>query len=167
MTWVPTQMLQLCYTRGTTIPCALIIECGDPQALEILSSPEAVVLRLRRNVRFHTGEKTAAHYGDVASKLVWKEELDHSELASWWPAADRALETNSTDAIAINAFRRMLKGEIHLREDLIASSSVAHFRIEVCIFRVIFCFTLMLRSIQWCYSHSMLPAMSRLIANPS
>jgi hypothetical protein len=131
-------MLQLCYTRGTTIPCALIIECGDPQALEILSSPEAVVLRLRRNVRFHTREKTAAHYGDVASKLVWKEELDHSELASWWPAADRALETDSTDAIAINAFRRMLKGEIHLREDLIASSSVAHFRIEVCIFRVKF-----------------------------
>ncbi|KAJ7903320.1 hypothetical protein B0H14DRAFT_938368 [Mycena olivaceomarginata] len=123
----------LCYARGTTIPCAIVIECGDPYALELLTSPEAVVVRLRRSVRFHTGEKTAAHYGDVPSKLVWKEELDHSELASWWPAADRALDTESmasTDTIA-PAFRRMLKGEIHLRPDLITSTSIAHFRIEV------------------------------------
>jgi len=119
----------LCYTRGTTIPCAIIIECGDPQALELLSSPEAVVLRLRRNVRFHTGEKAAAHFGDVPSKLVWKEELEHSELASWWPAADRALETDSTETL-VNSFRRMLKGEIHLRPDLITSTAIAHFRIE-------------------------------------
>ncbi|KAJ7678978.1 hypothetical protein DFH06DRAFT_502634 [Mycena polygramma] len=116
----------LCYTRSTTIPCAIVIECSDPQALELLTSPEAIVLRLRRSVRFHTGEKA---FSDVPSKLVWKEELDHSELASWWPAADRALETESTDTIA-PAFRRMLKGEIHLRPDLIASTSIVHFRIE-------------------------------------
>ncbi|KAJ7158557.1 hypothetical protein C8R46DRAFT_394581 [Mycena filopes] len=120
----------LCYTRGTTIPCALVIQCSDPQALTLLASPDSAVLRLRRSVRFHGGEKAAAHYGDVTAKLVWKEELDHSELASWWPAADRALETDSTDAIAINAYRRMLKGEIHLRPDLITSSAIAHFRIE-------------------------------------
>ncbi|KAJ7761954.1 hypothetical protein DFH07DRAFT_814637, partial [Mycena maculata] len=120
----------LCYTRGAVIPCAIVVECSDPQALELLTSPEAIVLRLRRNVRFHTGEKAATHFGDVPTKLVWKEELEHSELASWWPAADRALETDSTDAIAINAFRRMLKGEIHLKPDLIQSSAMAHFRIE-------------------------------------
>ncbi|KAJ6576648.1 hypothetical protein DFH09DRAFT_1361547 [Mycena vulgaris] len=120
----------LCYTRGTTIPCALVVECNDPEALELLTSPDAPVLRLRRNVRFHTGEKAAAHFGDVPNKLVWKEELDHSESATWWPAADRALETDSTDTVAISAFRRMLKGEIHLKPDLIASSSIAHFRIE-------------------------------------
>ncbi|KAF7336764.1 hypothetical protein MVEN_02111600 [Mycena venus] len=123
----------LCYTRGTTVPCAIVIECEDADALELLSSPESVVLRLRRNVRFHTGEKTAAHYGDVPSKLVWKEELDHSELASWWPAADRALETDSTETLvttAVNPSRRMLKGEIHLRPDLITSAAIAHFRIE-------------------------------------
>jgi hypothetical protein len=62
---------------------------------------------------------------------VWKEELEHSELATWWPAADRALETDSTDAIAISMYRRMLKGEIHLKPDLITSSAVAHLRIEV------------------------------------
>ncbi|KAJ7126827.1 hypothetical protein C8R44DRAFT_106057 [Mycena epipterygia] len=120
----------LCYTRNTTIPVALYVECDDPQALELLASPDAPVLRLRRNVRYYTGEKTAAHFGDVPSKLVWKEELDHSESAIWWPAADRALQTDSTDTIAINTFRRMLKGEIHLKPDLITSSSIAHFRIE-------------------------------------
>ncbi|KAJ7031300.1 hypothetical protein C8F04DRAFT_701302 [Mycena alexandri] len=120
----------LCYTRGSSIPCALVIECNDPQALTLLASPESAVLRLRRSVRFHGGEKTVAHHGDVTTKLVWKEELDHSELASWWPAADRALETDSTDAIAIHAYRRMLKGEIHLRADLMTSSAIAHFRIE-------------------------------------
>ncbi|KAJ6531971.1 hypothetical protein B0H19DRAFT_1242118 [Mycena capillaripes] len=120
----------LCYTRGTTIPCAILIECNDPEALELLSTPESVVVRLRRNVRFHTGEKAATHYGDVASKLVWKEELDHSELASWWPASDRGLETDSTDTLVIQAPRRMCRGEIQLRPDLITSSSIAHFRIE-------------------------------------
>ncbi|KAJ7476019.1 hypothetical protein FB451DRAFT_1397386 [Mycena latifolia] len=116
----------LCYTRGTTIPCALVVECSDPQTLELLSSPDAPVLRLRRNVRYHAGEKAA-----VPNKLpvVWKEELDHSEMATWWPAADRTLN-DSTDAIAIRAFSRMLKGEVHLKPDLITSSSIAHFRIE-------------------------------------
>ncbi|KAJ7455296.1 hypothetical protein B0H11DRAFT_2067547 [Mycena galericulata] len=118
----------LCYTRGTTIPCALVIECGDPQALDILTVPDAVVLRLRG--------KTAAHFGDVPTKLLWKEDLDHSELASWWPAADHALENDSTEAIAISTFRRMLKGEIHLKPDLITSSSIIHFRIEVCKFSI-------------------------------
>ncbi|KAJ7261798.1 hypothetical protein B0H12DRAFT_1322015 [Mycena haematopus] len=120
----------LCYTRGTTIPCAIVIECGDPEALELLSSPGALVVRLRRSVRFHTGDKTAAHYGDVPSKLVWKEELDHSELASWWPAADRTLAIDSTETIAVNEFRKVLRGEIYLRPDLITSTSIAHFRIE-------------------------------------
>ncbi|KAJ7707529.1 hypothetical protein B0H17DRAFT_520623 [Mycena rosella] len=108
----------LCYTRGEAIPCALVIECSDPQALELLASPDAPVLRLRRAVRFLTGEKAA------------KEELDHSASATWWPAADRALDTDSTDTLVTNAFRRMLKGEIHLKPELITSSSIAHFRIE-------------------------------------
>ncbi|KAJ6513063.1 hypothetical protein C8R45DRAFT_1088145 [Mycena sanguinolenta] len=120
----------LCYTRGTTIPCALFIECGDPEALELLSAPEALVMRLRRNVRFHTGEKTAAHYGDDASKLAWKEELVHSELATWWPAGNRSLETDSTETIALDVTRKMLRGELYLRPDLITSTSIAHFRIE-------------------------------------
>ncbi|KAK7016287.1 hypothetical protein R3P38DRAFT_3203434 [Favolaschia claudopus] len=122
--------LPLCYTRGTSIPCAIVIECEDPQALELLTAPEAIVLRMRRSVRFHTGEKAAAHFGDIPTKLVWKEELDHSELASWWPAADRALETDSTETIAVNPFQRMLRGEIHLRPDLTTSSAIEYFRIE-------------------------------------
>ncbi|KAJ7285160.1 hypothetical protein C8J57DRAFT_1290590 [Mycena rebaudengoi] len=120
----------LCYTRGTVIPCGLVIECGDSQVLELLSAPDAPVARLRRAVRFHTGEKAAANSGDVPHQYVWKEELDHSELATWWPAADRTLELDSTDEIALNSFRRLLKGEIHLRHDLITSSSIANFRIE-------------------------------------
>ncbi|KAK7033273.1 hypothetical protein R3P38DRAFT_3504025 [Favolaschia claudopus] len=120
----------LCYTRGTAIQCAIVIECEDPQGLELLTAPEAIVLRMRRSVRFHTGEKAAAHFGDIPTKLVWKEELDHSELASWWPAADRALETDSTETIAVNPFQRMLRGEIHLRPDLTTSSAIEYFRIE-------------------------------------
>ncbi|KAJ6623972.1 hypothetical protein B0H10DRAFT_760842 [Mycena sp. CBHHK59/15] len=126
------------YTRGSVIPCALVVECGDPEGLELLSSPDVVVMRMRRSVRYHTGEKTAANFGDIPNKIVWKDELDHSELATWWPAADRALEVDSTDAIAVSAWKRMLKGEIHLRPDLITSSAIAHFRIEYswCSFRL-------------------------------
>ncbi|KAJ7170803.1 hypothetical protein C8R43DRAFT_944646 [Mycena crocata] len=102
-------------------------KCRLSLATPLLASPDAVALRLRRNVRFHTGEKNSE---DVTNKLVWKEELEHSELATWWPAADRASATESTDTIGINAFRRMLKGEIHLKADLATSSSMAHFRIE-------------------------------------
>ncbi|KAF7374744.1 hypothetical protein MSAN_00359900 [Mycena sanguinolenta] len=120
----------LCYTRGTTIPCALLIECDDPEALYLLSSPEAVVMRLRRNVRFHTVEKTTGHYGDDHSKLLWKEELVHSELATWWPAADRSLEIDSTETLPVTVSRKMLRGELYLRSDLITSTSIAHFRIE-------------------------------------
>ncbi|KAF8206243.1 hypothetical protein K438DRAFT_1756332 [Mycena galopus ATCC 62051] len=126
----------LCYTRGTTIPCAILLECNDFEALELLSSPSALILRLRRSVRFHphAGEKsTAAHLSDrdvPGGKLGWKEELDHSELASWWPAADRALEIDSTDTLVTNVVRRMFKGEIHLRPDWTTSTSIAHFRIE-------------------------------------
>ncbi|KAJ7650108.1 hypothetical protein FB45DRAFT_886947 [Roridomyces roridus] len=116
----------LCYTRGTTIPCAIVIESSDPHTLDLLSFPDSIALRLRRNVRFHSGEKNPTHYTELA-KLVWKEELDHSELASWRPAAEKVLDS---DAIAMYAHRRTLKGEIHLRSDLIPSAAMAHFRIE-------------------------------------
>ncbi|KAJ7067133.1 hypothetical protein C8F01DRAFT_1247532 [Mycena amicta] len=125
---------KLCYSRGTSIPCALQIECNDPVGLDILASPDSVVLRLRRNVRFHSPDKPNPS-NDITLKPVWKDEFQFSEMASWWLAAvspNRELDAlDSTETLISGArLRRTLKGELHLRSDLITSSFIAHYCLE-------------------------------------
>ncbi|KAF7327973.1 hypothetical protein MKEN_00377500 [Mycena kentingensis (nom. inval.)] len=111
----------LCYTRGTSIPCALQIECSNPAALNLLAAPDSIVLRLRRNVRF-------------LSREVWNDEFQLSEMATWWWAGGSAglgsLEESTETLISDAHVRRTLKGEIHLRAGLVTSSTIAHYRLE-------------------------------------
>ncbi|RDB25885.1 hypothetical protein Hypma_006734 [Hypsizygus marmoreus] len=107
----------LCYTRGSVIPCSIVIETSDEQALHLLSSPKAIVLRLRRSVKCHPDHE---HFTESA--IPWKDEIDLSQLAAWWPSP-----ANNSRAIPNS---RRLNGELHLLPDTKPTSAMAHFSIE-------------------------------------
>ncbi|KAF8896104.1 hypothetical protein BD779DRAFT_1667956 [Infundibulicybe gibba] len=107
----------LCYTKGSLIPMTLVLdETDDEQALDLLSSPKAIVVRLRRCVRCHADETKS-----VDTK-TWKDEYEDSQLASWWPSPTGVSDSDRP--------QRELNGELHLKGDLKPTSSMAHFRIE-------------------------------------
>ncbi|KAF9533876.1 hypothetical protein CPB83DRAFT_804836 [Crepidotus variabilis] len=107
----------LSYTRSTIIPLCLRISCDDDQALALLSSPNAVVCRLRRRVKFHANPEK------MVDPLAWRDAIDHSQLAVWRHDRHNA---------AVDAGRgsRVLQGELHLRQDMKPSSAMAQFRVE-------------------------------------
>ncbi|TRM56673.1 hypothetical protein BD626DRAFT_587151 [Schizophyllum amplum] len=104
----------LCYTRGSVIPCALILEAHDASALDLLSSPTAIVARLRRRLRYKSD------IGRALDEDGWQESTSVYETASWWPREGAPQHT----------YRRCMDGEIHLKEDLKPSTSLAHWQIE-------------------------------------
>ncbi|TRM58288.1 hypothetical protein BD626DRAFT_186645 [Schizophyllum amplum] len=104
----------LCYTRGSVIPCTLILEAHDASALDLLSSPTAIVARLRRRLRYKSD------IGRALDEDGWQESTSVYETASWWPREGAPQHT----------YRRCMDGEIHLKEDLKPSTSMAHWQIE-------------------------------------
>lgn len=58
--------------------------------------------------------------------LAWKDAIDDSQLAVWWPSTE-----GSEDSARSSQHRRFVNGELHLRADIKPTSSMAHFRIEV------------------------------------
>ncbi|KAJ3739215.1 hypothetical protein DFH05DRAFT_532940 [Lentinula detonsa] len=109
--------LPLSYTRGSIIPLHLVIQSNDPQALETLSSPHAIICRLRRILRYYPDENKT-----VDPKLR-REELEHSELATWWPFVEYpSLEESS--------FQRTLSGEIILSPELMPTTTIGRFQLE-------------------------------------
>ncbi|KAF9563246.1 hypothetical protein CPC08DRAFT_686837 [Agrocybe pediades] len=104
----------LTYTRGSLIPFCLRLDGHDEQALDLLSSPKAIVLRLRRRIKAHWNpEKTF-------ESMAWRDAIDHSQLAVWWPSR----ETPEMRGV------RYVNGELHLKVDANPTSAMAHFRIE-------------------------------------
>ncbi|KAF9466645.1 hypothetical protein BDZ94DRAFT_187800 [Collybia nuda] len=108
--------LPLCYTRGSAIPCFMTIETIDWQALDLLSSPRAIVMRLRRRIR------ASAETGKTVDSYGWKDAVDDSQLAAWWPSTEGAPDGSKP--------RREINGELHLPIDTKPTSAMAHFRIE-------------------------------------
>lgn len=97
----------------------MIIECEDLQALDLLSSPEAISVRLSRNV-------TCQEYGGrKPTGQKWDDLIEYDESAIWWPALSGVPNPGSG--------QREVQGEIHLKEDLAPSTKIAHFSIKVCI----------------------------------
>lgn len=131
----------------------MTIETEDLQALDLLSSPKAMVVRLRRCVKYH------ADTGKAVDSFAWKDEISHYDLATWWPADEAAGTLNTT--------RRHLQGELHLKADLKPSSAIAHFRVEVSSVPVWRSQTQLVSSlsIQWCYSHLIPPPLKVRIPN--
>ena len=109
------------------------LKSQDLHAVDLLSSPKAIVARLRRRIKYHyAGSQTIDSY-------AWKDSIDHSQLAVWWPSAEGS-----------ESGRTFVNGELHLRPDVKPTSLMAHFRIEV---RVSGCLFLVMRFLfPFCHS---------------
>ncbi|KAJ7244111.1 hypothetical protein C8J57DRAFT_1083228 [Mycena rebaudengoi] len=101
----------LCYTRSSSIPCALTIETASAQALDVLASPTAALVYLERHTRSTTnGISRSDANAQVCGQAVF------------WA---------STEGVtAETSLRRQLMGEIHLRPTLQPSTDVVDFLIE-------------------------------------
>lgn len=107
---------KLCYTRGTLIPSVMTMECLDEQALDLLSSPEAINVRLQRCL---------AHSARPESQREQDPEWDASSIsypdsAVWWPAPGYQADNIRT-----------LSGELQLSKELHPSTEVPDFSIRV------------------------------------
>ncbi|KAJ7100930.1 hypothetical protein B0H15DRAFT_464886 [Mycena belliarum] len=96
----------LSYPRGAAIPCWLVLESGDPHALDAFADPSALNVRLRRRVRWKATPGMHRGAGDAPCALA------DAASAVWWPAPvhDAAPHT------------RTLEGEIRLPPTLTASA---------------------------------------------
>lgn len=95
----------------------LRLESDDGQAADLISSPKSIVVRLRRRIKYHhDSEKT---FGSLA----WRDAIDHSQLAVWWPSSEGAEDRYGR--------LRFVNGELHLRPDIKPTSAMGAFRIEV------------------------------------
>ncbi|KAK7033381.1 hypothetical protein R3P38DRAFT_2922374 [Favolaschia claudopus] len=112
----------LSYTRGSPIPCIFALTSQDTQALDLLSSPRAVSVHLRRRLkptlpaskRNGIFDANADLSADLAETIV---------AASWWPASSSFLGGGTRHT-------RQLNGEIQLPPSLKTSCRMAHFAVE-------------------------------------
>ncbi|KAJ7690239.1 hypothetical protein B0H17DRAFT_1011660 [Mycena rosella] len=99
----------LCYTRGSVIPCWIMLESGDLQALDLFADPGALSVRLRRRVRYQATALVTMQSPDSTQSV-----LDVAS-AVWWPQPTH----DSTQ------YTRTLEGEIRLPADLMSSAEMA------------------------------------------
>jgi len=93
----------------------MIIETADAQALDLLSSPHAVVVRLQRRVTFSPDATT--HLTHAAGTGL-QAAVDYPGTAVFWPGP-----------VYDGGKGRRLDGEIQLSKNLKPSSGVMHFSI--------------------------------------
>lgn len=106
------------------IPCSLFLNSLDPQALDLLASPKAVVARLRQQVKYLPGNSTTSANKSRQQSLVsgYKVEVQDVGAAVWWvPASDAPTGDQG----------RRLEGEIHLSKGLQPSTAFTAFKVEV------------------------------------
>lgn len=102
----------------------------DVQALDLLATSKAIVVNLRRTVRYYNSPSPLNK-----SDVLWRELSEDVGRAVWWPS----VRGRGDDYI------RYLEGEIQLAKDLKPSASIAHFSIFVSIFiRPLFCYMLLI-----------------------
>jgi hypothetical protein len=94
----------------------MVIESSDEQALDLLSSPRAAVVRLQRRVTYSTEAETPRTH--IAGK-EYRAAVDYPGTAVFWPGP------------ACNGKGRRLDGEIQLSKHLKPSSKLMHFSITV------------------------------------
>jgi len=95
----------------------MIIETPDKQALDLLSSPRAVVVRLQRLVTYSAG---AATHHTHAAGIGYRAAVDYPATAVFWagPTCDEDKG-------------RRLDGEIQLPKNVMSSAALEHFSIAV------------------------------------
>ncbi|KAJ7041034.1 hypothetical protein C8F04DRAFT_1081365 [Mycena alexandri] len=95
----------LCYTRGSSIPCAMTIETDDSQAADVLAAIKSSAVYLQRCVKCSFGGSST--------------DFSPCGQATWWPSSDTRTPS-----------QRHLMGEVHLRKDLQPSTAIKEFRIQ-------------------------------------
>lgn len=99
------------------IPLCIRLESDDYQALDLLSTPKAIVVSLKRRIKYQSDPER------FLGSLV-KDTIDYSQPAVWWPSSE-GIEDN------VGRFR-FLNGELHLKVDMKPTSGIGDFAIEVC-----------------------------------
>ncbi|TBU30407.1 hypothetical protein BD311DRAFT_659291 [Dichomitus squalens] len=110
----------LTYTRGSVIPCLMTVETTDPQALDLLSSPRSLVVRLLRQIA--TGEASLSVTplgGKRLPGLDYERAVQGLATAVWRPDSSR------------NPHKRVLHGEIHLPSMLKPTCHLGKFELTV------------------------------------
>ncbi|KAG5220731.1 Pkinase-domain-containing protein [Salix suchowensis] len=87
----------------------------DVQALDLLATSKAIVVNLRRTVRYYNSPSPLNK-----SDVLWRELSEDVGRAVWWPS----VRGRGDDYI------RYLEGEIQLAKDLKPSASIAHFSVS-------------------------------------
>ncbi|KAF5391659.1 hypothetical protein D9757_002486 [Collybiopsis confluens] len=118
----------LCYTRGSVIPLSLTLTSADSQALDLLSSRQALAVRLRRKIASkHAG--TRAEIGAPWSGL-WpsmEDSVDVLHSAIWWKRPGDNISSGDTSGSQLS---RELEGEILLSKNLKPTFRISHFGTE-------------------------------------
>ena len=107
--------LQLAYSSGSFIPLFIRIECNNEQALDLLSNPKSVHVRVRRQIIDHTQKHNIADNGS------FRESLDYSQRAVWWESMEEKPTSSS----------RLLNGELHLKPGMKPNTELGHFKLGV------------------------------------
>ncbi|KAJ7170925.1 hypothetical protein C8R43DRAFT_875644 [Mycena crocata] len=116
----------LAYTRGSPIPCAMTLSSTDAQALDLLSSPRAIFVCLRRRLKPLLPASKRNGIFDANADLS-ADPAENIAAAAWWPCAQDETRLGRP-LTGIN--RRRLDGEIQLATTLKPSCCIAHFQVE-------------------------------------
>ncbi|KAK7050519.1 hypothetical protein R3P38DRAFT_2865652 [Favolaschia claudopus] len=103
----------LCYTRATSIPCAMTIEVdeeSESQFVDLLASIKFSVIYLQRTVRCSLGHTTVSIV--PCGQATWRSSTDSNAVSM------------------MSSTRRQLTGEIYLRRDLQPTTAVKEFQVE-------------------------------------
>jgi hypothetical protein len=127
------------YTRGTVIPCHLSIESADVQALDILTNPECIAVRLVRRVQYYDdGGKSLISSSSQQRPAFATPATGNTdgngmhvnavevERAVWWVNPDAVQSHNE----AANANVKQINGEIHLDKELQPSCGFPLFKVS-------------------------------------
>ncbi|KIK55159.1 hypothetical protein GYMLUDRAFT_176075 [Collybiopsis luxurians FD-317 M1] len=119
----------LSYTRGTVIPLSLTLISTDSQALDLLSSPQAVVVKLRRTVT----SNHAANFAEYNAPWIMgssTDSVDDLHSAVWWKRPGDNVPNDETNTTSGSRLCRELEGEIVLSKNLKPTFRISHFGTE-------------------------------------
>lgn len=97
----------------------MVIEAMDPRPLCVPPSRKAIVLRLRRSIKYHS--QSFGIFENSKQKTV----VDHIETGVWGPRRESCTAKGES--------KHVYMGEIPLKNNLAPSSAIGSLSIEVCV----------------------------------
>lgn len=113
---------QLYYSPGSSIPLLLEIWSKEQQALELLTSPDTIVVQLNRRISYKDLQMCGS------SSSCWSKVTETVGLATAWSLREPA---PSEEPVLSESCRSTLVGKIELKQELVPSAAIANLSIEV------------------------------------